>query len=160
MLNMSYSIRKQTRHETANRVSREPYPRPHGNLVARIPCSGDEHECRRNGGFGDTKQEPNSQQTAVIHACSSQRDDGAPEESRKCQIFGYWQPRDEDVGRVLPEKVAKVEDAGDPAVLLADEVLLNSLVLKHNFEYVSWWGDRQYHQLAQKRTRSTGWSYP
>lgn len=80
MLNMSYSIGKQAGHETANRVSGEPYPRPYGDFVARIPGGGDEHECRRDGGLGDAEQEPDSQQAAVVYACSCQRDDGAPEE--------------------------------------------------------------------------------
>jgi hypothetical protein len=151
MLNMADAVGQQTCDEPANRVSGEPDARAKGDLVARVPGGGDEHERRGDGGFGDTEQETHGQQAAVVDTCSSQSDDGAPEKGVDGEVFGHGQPGYQDVGGILPEEIAKVEDARHPAVLLADKMLflLVCFTQDQNPE------DLLYRQSGQKLTRST-----
>lgn len=123
-LDVSDPVGEQARDESADRVPGEPDACAHGHLVARVPGRGDEHEGRRDGRLGDAEEEPHGEEAAVVDAGGREGDDGAPEEGVGCQVFGDREAWDEQVRRRFPEEVAEVEDAGDPAVLLADEVLV------------------------------------
>lgn len=61
--------------------------------------------------------------------CGGAGYDGAPEERVGGEVCACGEAGDEDGGWVRPDEVADVEDAADPAVLLAVEVLLGVLVI-------------------------------
>lgn len=120
--------REQTRHQPAHRVPREPDPDPRRHLIARIPRRCQEHEARRNRRLGDPEQEAHHHQTLKAATRGGAAYDGSPEERVGGEVRACWEAGDEDGGWVRPGEVADVEDAADPAVLLAVEVLLSVLV--------------------------------
>lgn len=81
---------------------------------ADVPSASDEHECRGDGSFCHTQEEPHGNEASVIGACSGDCYDSTPNESVNSHILCYREPGDQVCGGVFPEEVSKVEHAGDP----------------------------------------------
>lgn len=113
--------------EPADAVAGEPDARAGGDLVAGVPGGGQEHEGGRDGGLCDAEEEADGEEAAVVCAGGCEGDDGAPEEGVCGHVLCDGEAGDEEGGWVGPGEVAKVEDAGDPAVVLAFEMLFTRL---------------------------------
>lgn len=75
------------------------------------PCACDEQECRRDGSFRYTKQEPHSDQAAIVAADGCKCYNSTPDECIHSQVLGHGQPGDEPGRRILIGKITEIEHA-------------------------------------------------
>lgn len=124
IFDVAHAKREQARDQAADGVARKPDADARRHLVARVPGRRQEHEAGRDGGLGHAEQEAHRHETTKVGARRGDGHDGAPKGRVGSQVLADGQARDEQCGGILPDEVAKVEDAADPAVLLAMEVLV------------------------------------
>ena len=96
-----------------------------------VPAAQQIEDTREEGSFGDTQQNPYSNQlTKAVHGGSRSRDDG-PDTSPDGQIQTGADAREDHVGRNLHHHVSSVEDGDGCAVLRPRqvEVLLKAVEL-------------------------------
>lgn len=102
---------------------RTPHPDPHPQrlLDAPIEHAEDDHSPRIDASFEHAQKRTRSRQAREVVGGSMTHEDDAPSHNGAGHELAHWQTLQEQVGGILPEEVAEIEERAEPGVLRAHE---------------------------------------
>lgn len=95
-----------------------------------IPLRGNQSKAGRDSTLSNTKEEPDSQSSAITADTRHTAQDGAPGYNSASTKLAYRESLQQAIGRVLERQIPKVEHGGHPRVVISYKV--NILLEAHD----------------------------